>query len=175
MSEAGRRHLTLHPPQSAEILPGRGASCDLDGRKILAGNPDLLRENGVTGFEPFVLDADEQGATPVFVADDGHFRGAILFRDHLREGARETLSALRELGLNDQRIFTGDRKRAAELIAHEVGISHLEAGLLPAQKVELLERLRSQGHKPAMAGDGLNDAAALATALSASPWQEPAM
>ena len=164
VSEAGRRHLTLHPPQSAEILPGRGASCDLDGRKILAGNTDFLRENGVTGFEPFVLDADEQGATPVLVADDGHFRGAILFRDHLREGARETLSALRELGLNDQRIFTGDRKRAAELIAHEVGISHLEAGLLPAQKVELLERLRSQGHKPAMAGDGLNDAAALATA-----------
>jgi P-type Cu+ transporter len=164
VGEAGRRHVTFHQPQSAEILPGRGASCDLDGRKILAGNPDFLRENGVSGFEPFVLDADEQGATPVLVADDGHFRGAILFRDHIREGARETLSELRELGLNDQRIFTGDRKRAAELIAHEVRISHLEAGLLPAQKVELLEKLRSQGHKPAMAGDGLNDAAALATA-----------
>jgi Cu+-exporting ATPase len=98
------------------------------------------------------------------VADSGQFRGAILFRDHIRDGAPEALFALRELGLNDQRIFTGDRKRAGELIAHEVGISHLEAGLLPAQKVELLEKLRSQGHKPAMAGDGLNDAAALATA-----------
>ncbi len=100
----------------------------------------------------------------MLVADGGEFRGAILFRDHLREGTREALSALREFGLTDQRIFTGDRKRAAELIAQELGISHLEAGLLPAQKVELLEKLRSQGHRPAMAGDGLNDAAALATA-----------
>jgi HflK protein len=100
----------------------------------------------------------------VLVADAGVFRGAILFRDHLREGTQAALSALRVLGLTDQRIFTGDRKRAAELVAQQLGISHLEAGLLPAQKVEILERLRSQGHKTAMAGDGLNDAAALATA-----------
>ena len=164
VTEAGRRNITLHPAQNAEIIPGRGALCSLDGRRILAGNPELLRENGVTGMEPFVLEADEHGATPVLVAEDGKFRGAIFFRDHIREGAHDTLLALRELGLNDQRIFTGDRKRAAELIAHEVGISHLEAGLLPAQKVELLEKLHAQGHKPAMAGDGLNDAAALATA-----------
>jgi HflK protein len=98
------------------------------------------------------------------VADGAEFRGAILFRDHLREGTRGALAALRDLGLTDQRIFTGDRKRAAEWIARELEIAHLEAGLLPAQKVELLEKLRSQGHRPAMAGDGLNDAAALATA-----------
>jgi Cu+-exporting ATPase len=164
VSEADRRHITARPPQSAEIVPGRGAFCYLDGRKILAGNAEFLRENGVTGFESFVRDADEQGATPVLVVDEGEFRGAILFRDHLREGTRAALSALREFGLTDQRIFTGDRKRAAELIAHELGIAHLEAGLLPAQKVELLEKLRAQGHKVTMAGDGLNDAAALATA-----------
>src|SRR6202042_1016562 len=117
-----------------------------------------------TGLESFINDADEQGATPVLVADGGVFRGAILFRDHLREGSQEALSTLRAFGLTDQRIFTGDRKRAAELVAQQLGISHLEAGLLPAQKVELLEKLRSQGHKTAMAGDGLNDAAALATA-----------
>src|ERR1700722_13340829 len=69
VTEAARRHVTLHQPQTAEILPGKGASCDLDGRKILAGNPHFLRENGVTGFDPFVLDADEQGGTPVLVAD----------------------------------------------------------------------------------------------------------
>jgi Cu+-exporting ATPase len=162
--EADRRRIALRTPQSAEVIPGRGAFCYLDGRKILAGNAEFFRENGITGMEPFIRDADEQGATPVLVADAGQFRGAILFRDHIRDGAREALAALRELGLNDQRIFTGDRKRAGELIAHEVGISHLEASLLPVQKVELLEKLRSQGHNPAMAGDGLNDAAALATA-----------
>ena len=164
VSEADRRRITPRTPQSAEIIPGRGAFCYLDGRKILAGNAEFLRENGVTGIESFVSDADEQGATPVLVADAGVFRGAILFRDHLREGSREALSALRKFGLTDQRIFTGDRKRAAELIAQQLGIAHLEAGLLPAQKVELLEKLRAEGHKTAMAGDGLNDAAALATA-----------
>ena len=164
VSEAGRRRITPRAPQSAEIVPGRGAFCYLDGRKILAGNAEFLRENGITGIESFISDADEQGATPVLVADGEEFRGAILFRDHLREGTLEALSALRAFGLTDQRIFTGDRKRAAELIAQQVGISHLEAGLLPAQKVELLERLRSHGHRPAMAGDGLNDAAALANA-----------
>jgi HflK protein len=164
VSEADRRRITPPTPQSAEIIPGRGALCYLDGRRILAGNAEFLRENGVTGMEAFLSDADEQGATPVLVADGGEFRGAILFRDHVREGTLEALAALRELGLTDQRIFTGDRQRAAEWIARELGISHLEAGLLPAQKVELLEKLRSQGHRAAMAGDGLNDAAALATA-----------
>ena len=121
VSEADRRRITPRAPQSAEIVPGRGAFCYLDGRKILAGNAEFLRENGVTGIESFVRDADEQGATPVLVADGGVFRGAILFRDHLREGTREALSALRAFGLTDQRIFTGDRKRAAELIAQEAG------------------------------------------------------
>jgi Cu+-exporting ATPase len=164
VSEASRRNITPHTPENAEILPGRGALCYLNGRRILAGNADFLRENGVTGFESFVTDADEQGATPVLVADSGEFRGAILFRDHVRQGALEALAALREAGLVDQRIFTGDRRRAANVIAQELGISQIEAGLLPAQKVEHIEKLQAQGHKPAMAGDGLNDAAALATA-----------
>jgi len=164
VSEAGRRNLAPRPPENAEIIPGRGALGYVKGRRIIAGNADFLRENGVTGFESFVTDADEQGATPVLVADSGEFRGAIFFRDHLREGALQAVAALRHAGLTDQRIFTGDRRRAANAIAQELGITHLEAGLLPAQKVEQIEKLQAQGRKPAMAGDGLNDAAALATA-----------
>jgi HflK protein len=162
--EAGRRNLSPRASVNAEVIPGRGALSYVDGRRILAGNADFLRENGVSGFESFVTDADEQGATPVLIADSGVFRGAILFRDHLRQGAVQALAALREAGLTDQRIFTGDRRRAASMIAQELGIIHLEAGLLPAQKVEQIEKLQGQGHRPAMAGDGLNDAAALATA-----------
>ena len=162
--EATRRHITALAPEKAEIVPGRGALCYLDGRRILAGNADFLRENGVAGFESFVIDADEQGATPVLIADAGEFRGAILFRDHVRQGALQALAALRQAGLTDLRILTGDRKRAANVIAQELGITQLEAGLLPAQKVEHIEKLQAQGRRPAMAGDGLNDAAALATA-----------
>jgi HflK protein len=164
VSEAARRNIAPHAPENAEVIPGRGALSYVNGRRILAGNADFLRENGVTGFESFVTDADEQGATPVLVADSGVFRGAILFRDHLRQGALQALAELRQAGLTDQRIFTGDRKRAANVIAQELGITHLEFGLLPAQKVEQIEKLQGQGHRPAMAGDGLNDAAALATA-----------
>ena len=106
----------------------------------------------------------EQGATAVLVADSGEFRGAILFRDHARQGAVHALAALRQAGYTDQRMFTGDRRRAANVIAQELGITQVEAGLLPAQKVEQIEKLQAQGRRPAMAGDGLNDAAALATA-----------
>jgi HflK protein len=164
VSEAGRRNIPPRAPENAEVIPGRGALSYVNGRRIIAGNADFLRENGVTGFEPFVTDADEQGATPVLVADSGVFRGTIFFRDHVRQGAVQALAALRESGLTDQRIFTGDRRRAANVIAQELGIAHIEFGLLPAQKVEQIEKLQGQGHKPAMAGDGLNDAAALATA-----------
>ena len=76
----------------------------------------------------------------------------------------EALAGLRELGLEDQIILTGDRKRAAEVIAREVGVSHVEADLLPAQKLERIQALTSSGRHPAMVGDGVNDAPALASA-----------
>jgi HflK protein len=164
VAEAAKRNVSAASPDHAEVIPGRGALCDLNGRRVLAGNADFLREHGVTGFESFVAEADEQGATPVLIAEGTAFRGAILFRDHLRQGALEAIAELRVAGLSDLRIFTGDRRHAAGVIAQELGIAQLEAGLLPAQKVELIEKLQAQGHKPAMAGDGLNDAAALATA-----------
>jgi HflK protein len=164
VSEAERRRISPQAPQNAEVIPGRGTLCFLDGRKILAGNPEFLKEHDVTGFDSFVREADEQGATPVLIADSGRFCGAILFRDHLREGARESIAGLRTLGFTDLRIFTGDRERAAALISREAGISHVDAGLLPTQKVELVKKLRAEGLRPAMAGDGLNDAAALAEA-----------
>jgi HflK protein len=77
---------------------------------------------------------------------------------------REALAGLRELGLQDQRLLTGDRKRVADVIAREVGITQVESGLLPAQKVERIQALSSSGRFPAMVGDGVNDAPALASA-----------
>ena len=74
------------------------------------------------------------------------------------------MAGLRELGLEDYIILTGDRKRAAEVIAREVGVSHVEADLLPAQKLERIQALTSSGRHPAMVGDGVNDAPALASA-----------
>ena len=98
------------------------------------------------------------------MADGQRLAGAILLRDQIRRGVTEALAGLRELGLEDHIILTGDRKRAAEVIAREVGISHVEADLLPAQKLERIQALTSSGRHPAMVGDGVNDAPALASA-----------
>ena len=176
VAEASKRHLKIEKPDTAEEIPGRGAWARLLGagsgtgkdrgidREIRAGNGEFLIDAGVEGTAPLLARADELGATAVLVADGKRLVGAILFRDQVREGVRESLAALRELNLDDQRILTGDRQRVAEYVAREVGVTQVEAGLLPAQKVERIQALMASGHKPAMVGDGLNDAPALASA-----------
>ncbi len=174
VAEAAKRRLKVEKPETAEVVPGRGAWARLSqgrnergvARDIRVGNADFLKDAGIEGTSPLLVRADELGATAVLVADGTRLVGAILFRDQVRQGVREALSTLREdnFNLGDQRILTGDRLRAAEYVAREVGVTHVEAGLLPVQKVERIQALLVSGHKPAMVGDGLNDAPALATA-----------
>ncbi len=164
VDEALRRNLSVPEPVAAEILPGRGASCKLGDREIRAGNASYFAEAGIPGAETLLEKADENGATAILVADGQRLAGAILLRDQIRSGVAEALEGLRGLGLDDQVILTGDRKRAAEVIAREVGISQVEAELLPAQKLERVQALASAGRHPAMVGDGVNDAPALASA-----------
>jgi Cu+-exporting ATPase len=167
VAEAAKRRLTVDRAESAQVIPGRGAWARFSirgiDREIRAGNADFLIDAGIEGTAPLLARADELGATAVLVADGKKLAGAILFRDQVREGVPEALAALREMGLDDQRILTGDRQRVAEYVAREVGVMHVEAGLLPAQKVERIQALLASGHKPAMVGDGLNDAPALAS------------
>jgi Cu+-exporting ATPase len=163
VAEANKRRLTTKKPETAEVIPGRGAWARLGKREIRAGNAEFLIAAGIEGTAPLLARADELGATAVLVADGQRLAGAILFRDQVREGVPQALAALREIGLEDQRILTGDRERVAEYVARQVGVTHVEAGLLPAQKVERIQALLASGHKPAMVGDGLNDAPALAS------------
>ena len=163
VAEAAKRRLTVETPATAQVIPGRGAWARLGEREIRAGNAEFLIGAGIEGTAPLLARADELGATAVLVADGKRLAGAILFRDQVRQGVPTALAALREMGLEDQRILTGDRQRVAEYVAREVGVTHVEAGLLPAQKVERIQALLASGHKPAMVGDGLNDAPALAS------------
>lgn len=164
VEEAERRGLTGPEPEEAQVVPGRGATCKLRGRIIRAGNSPFLSEAGIAGADSLLEQADETGATAILVAAGDQLAGAILLRDQVRRGVAEALAGLRELGLEDPIVLTGDRRRAAEAIAREVGVSHLEAELLPAQKLERVQALTASGRRPAMVGDGVNDAPALASA-----------
>ncbi|PYT19999.1 MAG: hypothetical protein DMG57_43580 [Acidobacteria bacterium] len=164
VEEAGRRMVSVPEPESAEVLPGRGAQCCVRGRKILAGNAGLLAESGISGAQPLVDSADAVGATAVLIADGDQLAGAIFLRDAMREGAGEASRAIRGLGIEKQIILTGDRRRAAEVMAREAGISEVEAELLPEKKLERIRALASAGRSTAMVGDGINDAPALASA-----------
>jgi len=164
VEEALKRDLPLPEPEEAEIVPGRGAACRWGGQTIRAGNAAFLAESGILGTEPLLEEADAAGATAILVAEGQRLAGAILLRDQIRRGVTEALAGLRELGLEDHIILTGDRRRAAEVIAREVGVARVEADLLPAQKLERVQALAAAGRHPAMVGDGVNDAPALATA-----------
>jgi Cu+-exporting ATPase len=164
VAETLRRGLHLLEPDAAEALPGRGVYCRIGEREIRAGSAAFLQSVGVTGMESLLTAAGAAGATAVLVAEGSKLAGAILLRDRLREGAVEALSKLRDLGLTDQRLLTGDNRRAAEVIAREAGIIEVQSEMLPAEKVAAVKTLIAAGRHPVMIGEGLNDAAALASA-----------
>ena len=164
VEEARRRRLDVGVPEQARVLPGRGAECVLGGRTIRAGSPAYLAEHGIGQVESIAETADRSGATAVLVADGGQLAGAILLRDRIREGAADAVSQFQQIGITYQVMLTGDRRRAADAIAREIGIHHVEAELLPEQKLDRVRQLGSQGRTVAMLGDGINDAPGLAAA-----------
>lgn len=163
--EAARaRSLDIPLAEDARVLAGRGAECTLNGLKLRAGNAQFLAEHGILDTAAALEEADHLGATAVLVAADNRLIGAILLRDRIRQGVKKAVHDLGHLGIRNVIMLTGDRRRAAEVIARELRIPHVDAELLPEQKLDRIRHLSSHGHVVAMAGDGINDAPALAAA-----------
>lgn len=158
--EAERRNLVIVPASNLQALPGEGAHAIVGGERWSIGKATLFASpSEAAGVRQHSLEAE--GKTVVFVGN-GSVQGLIALRDSVRPGAPGAVQALRRLGVGAIVLITGDTRETAEAIGRELGISDVSAGLLPADKVRVVEDLaRRYGHV-AMVGDGVNDAPALA-------------
>ena len=155
-------------PEVAEFAatPGLGVQGVVDGHAVLAGRVAFLEEWSLhlpAELEAARTDAELRGHTAVAVGWDGAARAVLVVADTVRPGAATAVERLRGLGLTPV-LLTGDNSAAAHTVAEQVGIETVIAGALPADKVDAVRRLQAQGGVVAMVGDGVNDAAALATA-----------
>ncbi len=162
---AADRKLSLGEVRDFASASGRGATATVDGKAIALGNALLMRERNVaTGdLDSAAETARQDGATAIFVSVQGHAAGIIAIADPVKASARNALQALRQDGLRVV-MLTGDNPTTARAVAKTLGIDEVEAGVLPERKSEVVQRLRHEGRRVAMVGDGVNDAPALAAA-----------
>ena len=145
----------------AEEIAGEGICVPVDGKEVLIGNEKLMRTKGIT-YKPC-----ENPGTIVYVACEGKSCGAIVIADSIKEGAKEAISSMRQVGVKKCVMLTGDRQQAAENVAKELGIDEVHAELLPGEKVSRVEELLSaqkEKEKLVFVGDGINDAPVLTRA-----------
>ncbi|MEU4498739.1 heavy metal translocating P-type ATPase [Streptomyces sp. NPDC023998] len=159
-AEAEERVGLLPVPTAFENIPGLGVRGVVDGQEVLVGRARLLQDAGVE-LPPALMAAD--GRTAVFVARDGKALGVLTVADTVKGTSAEAVERLRALSLTPV-LLTGDSRAVAESVAAEVGIDEVYAEVTPEEKVAVVRRLQAQGRSVAMVGDGVNDAAALATA-----------
>jgi len=173
LQKAYGREIDRRWVEKIEEISGHGVSAYVNGAHIFVGNDKLMRKEGIILNSPGMQKgeersaAKEQSGTVVHVAEDGEYRGYILISDQVKENSARAISQIHEMGIRNTVMLTGDEERVAKEVAEKLGISEYAARLLPADKVERIERLiekKSEKEMLAFVGDGINDAPVLSRA-----------
>ncbi|WP_162590408.1 copper-transporting P-type ATPase [Variovorax sp. RA8] len=165
VAEAQERRLPLSPVTDFDSPVGKGVVGTVDGARVISGSAKFLAEQGI---EPGGLNTVAEGvrakaATVIFVGIDGRIAGFVGIADPIKDSTPQAISALRQEGIRVV-MLTGDGRTTAQAVGRELGIDEVIAEVLPQDKSSVVERLKAEGRVVAMAGDGVNDAPALAAA-----------
>ncbi|MCH7541468.1 heavy metal translocating P-type ATPase [Patescibacteria group bacterium] len=165
VDEVKKRNIDIEPAKKFQSAPGKGASGEVGGEKVVVGNRQLMEEVGLgtARFETMVIEPTLAGKNIVWVAVDNKLAGALILDDLIREESSEAIQALKEIGIKIA-MLTGDAEPIAKRIAKELGIDTFFAQVKAEEKVEKIKQLQDEGNIVAMVGDGVNDAASLTQA-----------
>lgn len=161
------KQLSLREPEEFKVLPGYGVTAKIGEHQLVLGNRALLDEHGVgwsSEVTAQVQGLESKGHTVIPVAVNGGMAGLIALADTARPEAKTAIADLKRLGVREVIMITGDNQRAAQRIASELGIDRVFAEVLPQDKLRIVRQLQAEGKKVMFAGDGVNDAPALAAA-----------
>ncbi|MBK1735633.1 heavy metal translocating P-type ATPase [Halorhodospira abdelmalekii] len=153
--------------QEVEFIVAHGVASDIDGKRIVVGSRHFLKDHegiDTTPHEALFEDLMRQGKTLLYIGFGGQLLGVIALQDTLRENSAATIATLRQLGVQEVIMLTGDHRERAQATATTLGLDDFRAELLPEEKAEVLNELAAQGKKIAFVGDGINDAPALSGA-----------
>ncbi len=154
-------------PEIFELVKGNGIIAKVENHTLVIGNRNLMLSNNLVihdEIEDYALKMEKAGNTAIFVAIDGEIAGIFSIADQIREDAVEALSFLRKYGIKKIIMLTGDNRHTAKIVGDSLSLDEVYSELLPEEKVGHVKRLKDEGMKVAMAGDGINDAPAIATA-----------
>ncbi len=167
VKEADKRGLKLGEVPEGEIIKGNGLRATVEDQDLVIGTRKLMSQSGLMvsqEIESYAVEQEKQGNTAIFASVDGNIAAIISIADEIREDAVAAISEMRENGIKKMIMLTGDNEHTAKLVATKLGLDEYYAELLPKDKVSHVKKLQADGHVVAMAGDGINDAPAIATA-----------